>query len=248
MTAVMSTIGLIGGMSWESSALYYRLINQAAQRMLGGHHNAISVLYTLDFEPLVQAGNAGRWDDVSASLADAGRRLRAAGADFFLLTANTAHLFAEDIERDCGLPLLHIGTATAAAIRQAGLQRVGLIGTRHVTGSNFYIDWFRDHHGIEVVPPPAADRALLDRIVMEELTCGRVDAISRAHVLAVIDRMRLAGLEGVIVGCTELPLLLADPGHPASIACYDTTRLHAEMAVSQALASRDPGTEVFHRI
>jgi len=228
-------IGLIGGMSWESSALYYRLINETMQRRCGGHRNAASVLVTLEFESLLQAGGEGRWADVAGAVAEAGRRLARAGADFFLLTANTAHRFADEVERAVGLPLLHIGTPTAAALKAGGLRRVGLIGTRHVTTSSFYMDWYRDHHGIEVVPPAAEDCAMLDAIIMDELTQGRIDDRSRQRVLAVIDRMRLAGLQGVIVGCTELPLLL--DGAAPSLACYDTTRLHAEAAVEWALGA-----------
>ena len=228
-------IGLVGGMSWESSALYYRLVNETMQRRAGGHHNASSILVTLDFEPLLQAGAGGRWDEVAGAIAQAGQRLARAGADFFLLTANTAHRFADEVQRSAGLPLLHIGTPTAGALRAAGLQRAGLIGTRHVTAPGFYRDWYQIHHGIELVPPGAADCAMLDAIIVDELTHGRIDAGSRRRVLAVIDRMRLAGLQAVVVGCTELPLLL--DGAPAPLACYDTTRLHAEAAVELALAT-----------
>lgn len=226
-------IGLIGGMSWESSALYYRLINEAMQRRAGGHHNAESILVTLDFEPLLQAGAEGRWADVGGALVQAGQRLARAGAGFFLLTANTAHRFADEVESGVGLPLLHIGTPTATALRTAGVRRAGLIGTRHVTQSPFYTDWYRDHHGIELVPPSAEDCAAIDAIIVDELTRGRVDPASRRRVLAVIDGMRLAGLQAVVVGCTELPLLLDGAAPP--LACYDTTRLHAEAAVERAL-------------
>ncbi|VCU68420.1 Aspartate racemase [Pigmentiphaga humi] len=225
-------IGLIGGMSWESSALYYRLLNQAMQRRLGGHHNAASVMVTLEFEPLLQAGAAGRWDEVADAIAQAGMRLKRAGAEFFLLTANTAHNFASQVQAAVDLPLLHIGTPTVAALQAAGIARAGLIGTRHVTGPGAYRDWYRSQ-GIELVPPPDDDRAALDAIIADELTQGRIDPRSRQRVLAIVDGMRLAGLQAVVIGCTELPLLLEGAALP--LAGYDTTRLHAEAAVALAL-------------
>ncbi len=231
-------MGLIGGTSWGSTALYYRHINQITQERYGGHHSAECVLYSLDFEPLLMAAQAGQWREVAQALSDAGKRLAAAGAGFFLLTANTAHRVAEEVQSAVGLPLLHIGQATGQALRRDGLQRVGLIGTRYVTEDGMYADWLRRHFDIEVVSPDASDRDLLHGIILDELTRGLVRESSRQAVEEVVQRMRDRGLEGVVVGCTELPLLL-EQGCSLALPCYDTTRLHATAAVDMA-ASRSP--------
>jgi len=239
MKAPAKVMGLIGGTSWESTALYYRHINQITQERYGGHHSAECVLYSLDFEPLLVAAEAGRWQEVADALSDAGRRLAAAGAGFFLLTANTAHRVAEEVQSAVGLPLLHIGQATGQALRRDGLQRVGLIGTRYVTEDGMYADWLRRHFNIEVVSPEASDRELLHGIILDELTRGLVRESSRQAVEAVIQRMRDRGLEGVVVGCTELPLLL-ERACSLALPCYDTTRLHAAAAVDMAAALDGP--------
>ncbi|MDX3895186.1 aspartate/glutamate racemase family protein [Pusillimonas sp.] len=231
----MRRIGLVGGMSWESSALYYRLLNQAVQCELGGHHNAVSIMVTLDFQVLVDAAGRGDWNEVAGHIGGAANQLERAGADFMLLTANTAHQVFDALPDYTRLPALHIGAPTARALKSARHARVGIIGTRHVTESSFYADWMSRHAGIEVVPPEAADRRWLDAVIFDELAKGRVNAESRAALLAMLDRMRLAGLDAVIVACTELPLLLAAEGAAPALPCFDTVALHVAMAVDVAL-------------
>lgn len=231
----MRCLGLIGGMSWESSALYYRLINQAVQRRLGGHHNARSVLATLDFQGLLDAAERGDWSAVAAQIGRAAASLEAAGADLILLTANTAHQVFDVLPQYTRLPLLHIGEATARALRKAGHGRVGLIGTRHVTEASFYADWIRAHAAVQVQTPSAAERQWLDSLIFGELTQGRLLPDSRTELLSLIDRMRGAGLDAVIVACTELPLLLSVQGPAPALPCFDTVALHVEMAVDAVL-------------
>lgn len=230
-------IGLVGGMSWESSALYYRLINQAMRRALGGHHNAVSMLYTLDFAELLEAANRSRWSEVAQRIAQAGRGLKAAGADFILLTSNTAHAVASEVEAAAGLPMLHIAEPVARALRHDGVRRAGLVGTRHVTQGRFYSEWLGAHAGVAVEPPLEDEAAELDRIIFDELTLGRVEAASRERYFEILRAMRGRGAEGVIVACTELPLLV-EGGFAPPVVCYDSTQLHAERAVELSLESK----------
>jgi aspartate racemase len=225
-------IGLVGGMSWQATALYYRYINQFMHDALGGHHNARSVMYTVDFAGLLAAGSAGRWDEVAETLVDATRRLAAAGADLVVLTANSAHIVADRVATEGRLPLLHIADATIQALPN-GVHCLGLVGTSVVTGGKFYRDYLRARAGIEVIVPSAAEQEELDHVIFDELTLGRIEPSSRERLLGIVQSLRVSGAAGVILGCTELPLLLADV--VPSIACYDTTRLHALAAVRFAL-------------
>jgi aspartate racemase len=230
------TIGIIGGLSWEASALYYRLINEAARRALGGHHNARSVMVTVNFADVLAHGAAARWDKVAEVLADAARRLRRAGADFVLMAANTAHAVADEVASAIDVPLLHIADTTAAALTARGLRRVALVGTRFTTvPDGFYAQRLASRHGIAVTVPEDGDREALHATIVDELTRGVVRAESRKRCMAIIERLAGAGAEGVIVGCTELPLLLADA--KASLPLFDTARIHAEAAVAMALAA-----------
>jgi len=233
--AAVRCIGLVGGMSWESSALYYRLLNQAVQRELGGLHNAVSIMATLDFQLLADAAGRGDWKQVEVQIGGAARQLEQGGADFMLLTANTAHQVFDALPKYTRLPALHIGVPVARALKEAGHARVGIIGTRHVTESSFYADWMSQHAGIQVVPPEAGDRQWLDEVIFSELARGAVRAQSRSGLLAVLDRMQRAGLDAVIVACTELPLLLAADGPAPALPCLDTVALHVAMAVDIAL-------------
>jgi len=231
----MRCVGLVGGMSWESSALYYRLLNQAVQSKLGGHHNARSVMVTIDFQTLVDAAAQGDWAAVAEHIGQAASQLEAAGADFLVLTANTAHQIFDQLPKYTNLPALHIGTATARALKAAGHTRVGILGTRHVTESTFYADWLSQHAGIKVVPPDEQDRKRLDTIIFDELAKGNVWAESRNCLQKIIERMQRDGLEAVIVACTELPLLLQSDGPTPVLPCLDTVALHVELAVNIAL-------------
>lgn len=231
-------IGLLGGMSWESSALYYRGLNERVQSRLGKHHNARSILFTLDYEELLSLASAGRWDDVGDILLDAAVRVTTAGAEFLLITATTGHAVAERVEAGLGLPLLHLADPTAEAIRQAGLSRVGLLGTRFTMEMDFFTDRLRDRHGLEVLVPDAADRADLHRIIVEELTLGLTQVSSKQAVQAISDALVRKGAEGIIIGCTELPMLLAKDDYPAP--SFDTLQLHMDAAAAAALSETLP--------
>jgi aspartate racemase len=226
-------IGLIGGMSWESTALYYRLINEAMRDALGGHHNARSVLYTVDFAEVYDLGSAGRWNDVADILVAAASAVRCAGADFLLLTANTAHAVADKVAAAIDMPLLHIADATAAAIKARGFDRVGLIGTRFTLEGGFYDGRLKERHGIAVDLPGAEAREALQRIIVDELTLGETRPASKETCLGIVSDLARGGAQGVVVGCTELPLLIGQDD--IDVPLFDTTRLHAEAAVRLSL-------------
>ncbi|MDE1893945.1 MAG: aspartate/glutamate racemase family protein [Pseudomonadota bacterium] len=229
----MKTIGLIGGMSWESTASYYRLINQAVQARLGGLHSASLLLHSVDFAGIERLQRAGDWDAAGAELARAAGGLQAAGAGALLICANTMHKVAPAIESAVRIPLLHVVDATAAAVRRAGLRRVGLLGTRFTMEQPFYVERLRQR-GLEVLLPDAADRAMVHRVIYEELCRGVLLAGSRDDYRRVMAALVAQGAEGIILGCTELALLV-DAGD-AAVPLFDTTELHAQAAVDWALA------------
>jgi amino-acid racemase len=219
----MRTIGLIGGMSWEASIVYYRIINETVRDRLGGHATPPSVMVTVEFGKLEERQRAGDWKAAGAMVADAAVALEGAGAECVVICANTMHIAAGAVRAAVpGLPLLHIGDATGEAVRAAGLSRVLLLGTRYTMELPFLRDHLREHHGVETDVPGDTERAELQRIIYEELTLGRVEPASRDAVRRMCD-----GADGVILACTELTLLGLDG--------FDTTRLHAEAAVSFAL-------------
>ena len=228
----MKTIGLLGGMSWESTLPYYRLINQAVQERLGGLHSARIVLYSFDFDDVERLQRAGDWDAAGMLLADAARRLVAAGAELLVLCTNTMHRVAPALEAAVPVPLLHIADPTAEAIRRAGYATVGLIGTRFTMEQDFYRDRLRGH-GLEVLTPPPADRELVHRVVYEELCRGRVLDASRAAYRRVMADLVARGAQAVILGCTEISLLVGP--QDATVPLFDTTRLHALSAAGRAL-------------
>jgi aspartate racemase len=227
------TIGLLGGMSWESTALYYRLLNAGMNKALGGHHNARSVLVTFDFAELLAYGDAGRWDRMAADLIAGAHRLVAAGADCAVITANTAHAVADEVASAIDVPLLHIVDATAAAISARGIQRVGLIGTKFCLELGFYQRRLREGHGIDAIVPGPEARQDLHRIIVDELTRGEVRADSRARSLAIARDLAAAGAGGIVIACTELPLLMAEDDFP--MPAFDTTRLHVDAMIRYAL-------------
>ncbi|MDP1653753.1 MAG: aspartate/glutamate racemase family protein [Rhodocyclaceae bacterium] len=229
----IATIGLIGGMSWESTVPYYRHINELVKQRLGGLHSARSVLYSVDFHDIERLQHADRWDEAGALLAGAARSLEAAGADFLVLCTNTMHKVAADIEAAVAIPLLHIADPTAAAIKQAGIRSVGLLGTRFTMEQDFYRGRLETRHGLQVVIPDAADRETVHRVIYDELCLGIVREESRAAYRAIIGRLVAQGAEGIILGCTEIGLLVGPADSPVPV--FDTTRLHAESAVNLAL-------------
>jgi aspartate racemase len=228
----MKTIGLIGGMSWESTLPYYRHINEGVKLRLGGLHSARLVLYSVDFHEIEALQRTDRWDESGVLLAAAGRALAAAGADFLVLCTNTMHRVADAIEAGSGLPLLHIADATAAAIREAGVSRVGLLGTRFTMEQPFYRERLAAA-GIDVRVPDEADRAEVHRVIYEELCLGVASQRSRHAFRDVIARLVTDGAQGIVLGCTEIGLLVQD--EDASVPLFDTTRLHAQRAVEVAL-------------
>jgi aspartate racemase len=236
----MKTIGLIGGMSWESSAVYYRILNREIARRLGGLHSARCVMLSVDFAEIAALQEAGAWDEAGRRLADDARRLEAAGADLLLLCANTIHRVADAVEAAISIPLLHLADATAASVRRAGVTTVGLLGTRYTMEQDFYRGRLEERHGLHVLTPGEDDRALVHRVIYEELTRGVLNDGSRTELRRMIAELADRGAEGVILGCTELPLLLLDEqasGEGESpVPLFDTTRIHAEAAVQAALA------------
>lgn len=233
LSFMMRTIGLIGGMSWESTLEYYRLINQGVAGRLGGLHSARCLLYSVDFAEIERLQSAGDWEATATILADAAVRLERGGADFIVLCTNTMHIVADAITAAVSAPLLHIADATANAIRSAGVRTVGLLGTRFTMEQEFYRGRLRDKHGLTVVVPEASDRELVHSVIYTELCRGEIRPQSRAAYAAVIDRLAAMGAEAVILGCTEIGLLIrpADTELPL----FDTTRIHAEAAVERAL-------------
>ncbi len=229
----MRTIGLIGGMSWESSALYYRLLNEAVARELGGLHSARCVLASVDFAEIERLQTAGDWDTAGALLAGVARDLQAAGAELLVLCTNTMHKVAPAIEAAVDVPLLHLADATAAAVRAAGLSTVGLLGTAFTMEQAFYRDRLAGH-GLTVLVPDAADRADVHRIIYDELCLGRIEPASRRRYQEVIEAFAAAGAQGVILGCTEIELLIGPDD--STLPVFPTTRIHAEAAVAAALA------------
>nr|WP_017593251.1 aspartate/glutamate racemase family protein [Nocardiopsis potens] len=220
-------------MSWESSALYYELINEAVKERLGGLHSARAVLASVDFAEIERMQSAGAWDEAGEALADEARRLEAAGADLIVLCTNTMHKVAGAIEAAVGIPLLHLGDVTAEAVRAAGLGTVGLLGTRFTMEQDFYRDRMAGH-GLTVLVPEEEDRADVHRIIYEELVLGEVREESRARYAEVIAGLAARGAEGVVLGCTEIELLVRPEDSPVPV--FPTTRLHATAAVTRALA------------
>jgi aspartate racemase len=229
----MKTIGLIGGMSWESTALYYRQINLAVQQRLGGLHSAKLVLLSVDFHEIEVLQRAGDWAAAGEILARAARSLEAAGADFLLLCTNTMHIVAPTISQAVNIPLLHIADPTAQAIQHAGYSRIGLLGTRFTMEQAFYMDRLRQQ-GLQVLLPDQEDRDTVHRIIFEELCLGKIDETSRQHYRRIMANLVEQGAEAIILGCTEITLLVnaAD----ATVPLFDTTALHANAAAERAVA------------
>ena len=230
----MKTIGLIGGMSWESTLPYYRIVNEVVRDQLGGLHSAKVVLWSVDFAEIEQLQRAQRWGEAGQVLAQAARALQAAGADCIVICANTMHLVAPAIEAAVAIPLLHIADPTARAIKAAGHEKVGLLGTAFTMEQDFLKVRLRDHHGLQVLVPGAEDRALVHRIIYEELCRGRIEPASRAAYRAVMARLVADGAQSIILGCTEISLLVSQDD--ASVPLFDTALLHARAAAEFALS------------
>jgi aspartate racemase len=229
----MKTVGLLGGMSWESTVPYYQVLNREVGRRLGGLHSARVLLLSVDFQEIEVLQHQGKWDELGDMLARDARTLEAAGADFLVICTNTMHLVAPRIESVLSIPILHIADATAERIVSAGMRRVGLLGTRFTMEEPFYRGRLEERHGIEVLVPPAADRDRVHKVIYEELVLGRILDGSRDEYRRIVDGLVRQGAEGVILGCTEIGLLLK-PGD-ATVPLFDTALIHAEAAAAFAL-------------
>jgi aspartate racemase len=230
----MKVIGLIGGMSWNSTLEYYRIINELFAQRLGGFHSARLVLYSLDFDDIEKAQREARWEDAADILAEAGISLKKAGADFLIICTNTMHKVADIVAKKAGLPLLNIIDVTGDAIRELGLHRIGLLGTRFVMEEPFYRERLQKRFGIEVLVPEEDGITTIHQIIYDELCEGEVKGFSRQNCIDIISRMVTRGAEGIVLGCTELPLLIQPDD--VDIPLFNTTQLHAQAAVKLALA------------
>ncbi len=234
MTSAMKTIGLIGGMSWESTIPYYRQINETVKRQLGGLHSAQVILFSVDFHAIERLQHAGDWHAAGAMLADAARALERAGADCVVLCTNTMHKVAAAIEAAVSLPLLHIADPTATAINAAGIQTIGLLGTRFTMEQDFYRARLETRHGLTVLVPDAPDRDTVHRIIYEELCLGQTLPASRNAYRAIMAQLVAQGAQAIILGCTEIGLLVG--ADDASVPLFDTTAIHATSAAEWAMA------------
>jgi aspartate racemase len=230
----MKTLGLIGGMSWESTVPYYRLINEGVKARLGGLHSAKLVLYSVDFAEVEALQRAGQWQTAGQMLAQAAQSLHAAGAQGVVLCTNTMHKVADAIESAVDLPLIHIADATAQVVRAAGLQRVGLLGTRFTMEQDFYKARLQNAFGLDVLVPSQPERDEVHRIIYDELCLGQVHGASRDAYRRVMGQLVSEGVQGIILGCTEIGLLVSDKDSPVPL--FDTTALHAQAAVDWMLA------------
>lgn len=235
----MKNIGLIGGMSWESSIEYYRIINQQARAALGGVHSARSVMVSVDFGEIEKLQADGDWEEATRIMVQCARQLEGAGADFVLICTNTMHLMAEEVQSAIGIPLLHIADATARAVQKAGLESVGLLGTRFTMEKDFYRGRLEAAHGLQAIIPDEEGRALVHRIIYDELVQGKILPASREKYLEVIQRLVEDGAEGIILGCTEIGLLVKEEDVPVPV--FDTMEIHALAAVDAALGRYDLG-------
>jgi aspartate racemase len=229
----MKTIGLIGGMSWESSIEYYRIINETVNDRLGGLHSAKSVMVSVDFAEIEALQHQGRWDQATDMMIAAARNVQGGGADFVVICTNTMHKMADEVQRHTGIPLLHIADATAESIKARGLDRVGLLGTNFTMVEDFYKGRLVQRHGLEVEIPDEQDREIVHRVIYDELCAGVIRPSSKEQYSRIMDHLVRKGTEGIILGCTEIGLLVTD--QDSQVPLFDTTRIHAVAAVDCAL-------------
>ena len=229
----MKTIGLIGGMSWESSAEYYRIINEAVRDRLGGVHSGKSLMLTVDFAEIETLQKQGRWDEATQAMIHAAQQLQAGGADCVLICANTMHKMADEVQAAVDIPLIHIADATAAAVKKQGLHKVGLLGTRYTMEEDFYTGRLAQKHGLEVHIPGADDRTIIHNVIYDELVVGKVNPASKLAYLRIMDKLVAQGVQGILLACTEIGMLVQQPD--SSLPLFDTTPIHALAAVDFAL-------------
>lgn len=236
----LRSIGLIGGLSWESTTLYYQTINREVGRRLGGLRSASITIHSLDFEPISALQKAGDWDAMARLMGRAGRRLADGGAQCVLIGSNTMHRVADAVQAEAGIPLLHIADALAAAVLATPVRTVGLLGTRMTMELPFYVEHLA-RHGIRCITPDEAQREAVHRIIFGELFLGQVRPESRARLAGIVDDLVQRGAEGMVLGCTELPMILRPEDSPVPL--FDTTRLHALAAVDFSLQGVAPAVE-----
>lgn len=229
----MKTIGMIGGMSWESSLEYYRIVNLAVKERLGGFHSAKCVMYSVDFQEIESLQHSGKWDVATLMMQDAAQRVERAGADFVVICTNTMHLMADEVKEAVNIPLLHIGDVTAEAVLAKEQKTVGLLGTRFTMEKEFYKGRLQDKYGLRVLIPDEKDRAVIHGILYNELCLGQINQASQEAFRRIIQKLTEKGAEGIILGCTEIPLIVRQEDY--QIPLYDTTDLHARAAVKLAL-------------
>jgi aspartate racemase len=231
----MKTIGLIGGMSWESSIEYYRIINEITKKKLGGLHSAKSLMYSVDFAEVEILQHQGRWAEAAKMLIEAAKNLQNGGADFIVLCTNTMHKVADDIQASIKIPFLHIADATAQRVKNSGIQKLGLLGTRFTMEEDFYKGRLSQNYGLKVSVPNPQGREIIHRVIFDELVLGKIEQSSKAQFIDIIEQLVSQGAEGVILGCTEIGLLIHQ--EDCQVPLFDTTRIHAEAAVEYAFQS-----------
>jgi len=229
----MKTIGLIGGMSWESSSEYYRIINETIRERLGGLHSAECIMYSADFEQIENLQHQGKWEELTKLMLNFAQKLEGAGADFIVICTNTMHKMAEEVENNTNIPLLHIADATAEKIIEKGLGKLGLLGTNFTMEEDFFKKRLEEKYNIEVIIPSQNDRRIIDSVIYNELCLGIIKQSSKEKYKEVINRLISDGADGVILGCTEIPLLIGQ--EDVEIPVFDTTTIHAKSAVEFAL-------------
>jgi aspartate racemase len=229
----VKTIGLIGGMSWESSIEYYRIINEAVKERLGGLHSAKCIMHSVDFAEVEPLQHEGRWDEAAEHMVRAAKSVEAAGADFLVLCTNTMHKTADKMEEQISIPFLHIADATARKVIADGLKTVGLLGTRFTMEDDFYKGRLIDRHSLEVIVPHEDERQIVHQVIYDELCLGRIEAASKQKYVGIMNNLVSQGAEAIILGCTEIGMLVGPDD--CDVPVFDTTRIHAEAAVDLAL-------------
>ena len=231
----MKTIGMIGGMSWESSIEYYRIINQAVRTELGGLHSAKSIMYSVEFAEIEALQHQDRWDDAARIMVSAARSIEAGGADFVIICTNTMHKLYDSVQDGIKIPMLHIADATAEAVKARGIEKIALLGTRFTMEENFYKGRLVQNYGLEVIIPVDEDMEIIHRVIYDELCAGIIKPDSKQSYADIIERLVKEGAEGIILGCTEIGLLVKQGDSPVPL--FDTTEIHAQAAVKYALES-----------
>jgi len=229
----MKTIGLLGGMSWESSLEYYRIINEYVRNRLGGLHSAKIILYSFNFAEIAALQEDGNWNAEAAFLIDAAQKLERAGADVLAICTNTMHKVADEVQKSVAIPLLHIADATANEVKTRDLRKVGLLGTKFTMEQGFYKERLADQHGLDVIVPAGDERKAINHVIYDELCCGQVQPSSKEQFCAIIQKLVAGGAEGIILGCTEIGLLVNQ--QDAQVPLFDTTKIHAQAIAQFAL-------------